>query len=255
MKNVAASVALLVGGKAFMLCSGCTGADTWENPEPDGGEFESPIQKWADFAGYTCYVYIPAKVRQQGGANSPLLVTLSNDDETCLSSVQRWKDAADSYGIALLAVNWTQEPMSQEEQDRLADDLFAIIDEYGSEYEYDGSRCHVSSRGASTPIVFRACFERNSGKWASALFLGGHPGVNCADYKEGDPPPFEMVEGVPALYYVIGLDDPDYNEALACHDMLSFLNVDTQLEEVEGTSDTAVLTFSTIWEWMNNHTA
>jgi hypothetical protein len=252
MKNVAASVALLVGGKAFLLCSGCTGADSWE-PDDAGPNNEEPIQKWAEFAGYTCYVYISRNAQVNGLSRSPLLVALSDEGETCLSSVQRWTGAADHYGFSILAVNWTAEPMNQTQKNQLADDLSAIVDDYGSTYAFDHDACHLCSRGASTPMVFRAGFTQNPGKWGAAVLLGGLPGVSCADYGQGQPPPFELVSPAPALYYVIGTQDPEYDDALVCVDMLSFYEVQNQVEQVTGQSDTAVLHFSTIWEWIDQH--
>ena len=59
VKAVSASVVALVTGKAMMLCSGCTGADSsWGRPDAPG----TAEQKWISLAGHTCYVYVPAAV-------------------------------------------------------------------------------------------------------------------------------------------------------------------------------------------------
>lgn len=253
MKNVAASVAVLVGGKAFLLCSGCTGADSWE-PTPDAGQKE-PIQRWAELAGYTCYVYIPVDVQTPTLHAAPLLVALSDEGETCLSTVQRWSPVADANGFSILAVNWTESQMSQAERDQLADDLSEVVVAYGAEYPVDWSRCHLASRGESSPIVFRAAMEQDPGTWASVAFLGGMIDVQCSDYGQGQPPPFDLVEPHPAVYYVVGKEDTEYAEVTTCCDMLDFYGVTVQLEEVEGTTDLAVLQFSSIWEWMSTHTS
>ena len=272
MKNVAASVAVLVGGKAFLLCSGCTGADTWE-PHYDAGsdagsDDESratrgafgPTQKWAVLSGYTCYLYQPESALEKGLANTPLLVALSDEDETCLSSVQRWTGAAKHYGFSILAVNWTEAPLSQAQRQELSDALPRIVDEYEEEYAYDRRRCHLCSHGASTDMVARAGFDGAPHRWASLIFLGGVPQKSCGALVEGggshtQPPPPPAAGGLhlPALYYVIGRDDPQNAAAMDCAQELRSMDIDIKVHQVEGRSDTAVLRFSTLWEWASRH--
>jgi hypothetical protein len=64
IRNVAASVVALVAGDAFLLCSGCTGADTWsydQGPHPDRSPDRIPasVNKMVTLAGHVCYLYVP----------------------------------------------------------------------------------------------------------------------------------------------------------------------------------------------------
>jgi hypothetical protein len=68
VKTVSASIVAMVTGKAIMLCSGCTGMDTWRRDaatplgSDTGNADAGPVQQWMDLNGYTCYLYLPTAV-------------------------------------------------------------------------------------------------------------------------------------------------------------------------------------------------
>jgi len=259
VKNAAASVVAMIAGKAFLLCSGCTGADTW-GPMDDytragnedtrrPREIPDPVQKMATLASHICYLYVPGKVLSRRGQPAPVLLALHDEGEMCISNVQRWSAAADNYGFSIVSVNWTEEPKSAEDLEQLAVDLKEILLQFGMEYPRDQARCYLASRGASTPIAFKAAFENHSGLWAAATFLGGVPMEGCI-YGLDVEVPFPLVEQPPALYYVVGQADPDFNQQNLCLEMFSFYDIDLKVEWLTGTTDQAQLHFSTIWDWM-----
>ena len=93
LRNVAASIVALIAGKAYLLCSGCTGVDTFV---PQDGQLRQPldtapprpdpIQEFATLAGHVCYIYVPGTVQiaEQG---KPLLVALHDETEACVANV------------------------------------------------------------------------------------------------------------------------------------------------------------------------
>ncbi len=244
IKAVSASIVAMVTGKAVMLCSGCTGADTWVDDK-------DPLQKWMDLGGHTCYVYLPKTVVAYPQSAAPVLVTLHGQGETCLSNVQRWYNTADMYGFSLISVNWTEEAITPEDKDKLIADLPQILDNFNNQYAIDRSNLYLSSRGESTPMIWEAGFLRDNQLWSGVVFLGGVPG---GDWENNSA---QLIEGIktdpPALYYVIGKEDPEYSQAVAFCEAADQAGVDLHKDEVEGSTSRAVLSFSEIWTWIERH--
>ncbi len=244
IKAVSASIVAMVTGKAVMLCSGCTGADSWV---PDGGG--EPEQKWMELAGHTCYVYLPATVVDYPGEPAPVMVALHGEAETCLSSVQRWNVAADSFGFSLIAVNWTEDAPTPQAKEELVADLDDIVAAFGDTYAVGG--VFLSSRGASTPMAFSAGYLVQDHRWGAVAFLGGAPEgdwVNDADtLLQG------LNESPPALYYVMGEQDADFGQATAFTGALSGKGVTVHKDQRAGSTADAVLNFSDIFQWLKDN--
>jgi hypothetical protein len=241
VEAVSASVVALVTGKAMLLCSGCTGADTsWG--VPDGN---APVQQWMNLAGHVCYVYVPAAVAA-AHTPAPLLVALHGADETCLASVQRWRTAADSFGFDLLAVNWTEDAPTPETWDALVADLPAIASAFATTYPIEGELRYLSSRGASTALAWRAGYLAAGGFQAAAL-LGGVPD---GDWVGDASPLVAAMVATPALYYVLGAADPDHAAGSAFYTAVTGAGVVGHLDALAGSTADAVLDFSAIWQWL-----
>ncbi|MBI5532303.1 MAG: hypothetical protein HY898_06295 [Deltaproteobacteria bacterium] len=247
VKPVAASIVALITGSAFLLCSGCTGADSWD---PDGGEAGTD-QMWMQIAGHTCYVYLCAASQQDPTKPVPVLLALHDLGETCLSNVQRWRAAADKYGFNIVSVNWTEEPATQQAKDKLAADLGSILDEFGKTYAITPGYRHLSGRGAATPILWKGAFEGAAHAWRSVVFLGGVPDGDWVGAPETALA--KLSSGPPALYYVMGTSDAQLDSAKALTQALSTKGATTKLAEVSGSTAEAVLDFSAIWIWLFSH--
>jgi hypothetical protein len=92
VKAVSASIVAMVTGKAFLLCSGCTGVDAWNRDAAslaDGRGSDAPDQRWTTLNGYTVYLYLPRVVADDPTHGHPVMIALHGEDETCLASVQR----------------------------------------------------------------------------------------------------------------------------------------------------------------------
>lgn len=249
VKAVSASIVALVTGKAMLLCSGCTGADAWDGPDgPGDGD-----QKWMNLAGHTCYVYIPASVASTASP-APVLVALHGEGENCLSSVQRWYATADSRRFNLLAINWTDEAATPTTWDALVADLPQIVEAFAGYYPISTGRRYLTSRGASAEIAWRAGYLSQStsayASFAAAVLLGGVPD---GDWVRGADDLLAAVVREPALYYVVGTDDEDYRSGTDFFDAIVAHRINAEKQEVIGTTDTAVLDFSTIWQWVTQY--
>jgi hypothetical protein len=247
VKPVAASIVALVTGRAMLLCSGCTGADSFD---PDAGDAESN-QLWMQLRGHTCFVYLCPASLQDRSKPVPVLLALHDLGETCLANVLRWRAAADKYNFNIISVNWTDEPASQQARDQLAADLTPIVDEFSGTYPVIPGYRHLASRGASTPILWKAGFERTANAWRSVAFLGGVPEGDWVGAP--DAAIQKVVNPSPALYYVIGSSDGELPAAKALLAALSAKGTTTQLHEAPGSTDTAVLDLSAIWVWLFSH--
>lgn len=260
IKNVAASVAAMVTGEAFLLCSGCTGADTWTKydqgpPKPDkGAPLPNPVQKIATLGGHLCYIYVPGRVLAKPQTPAPLLVALHDATEVCMANITRWGAAADARGFSIVSVNWTEEPKQQKDLDKLSSDLSEITNAFAQLYPVDPKRRCLSSRGASTPIVYKGGFLEDSGFWAAAVFLGGVPMTKC-EYGLNKLPPAGLVAKPPALRYVMGKADADYYPMNECLNMFNFYKLECSGQWEEGSLKSAVLSFTAIWDWMSKYTA
>jgi len=171
VKSVAASVAALVAGEAYLLCSGCTGADSWvrdSGPAPDKGK--APVQLVSTLAGHVCYLYVPGKVLDDMSSPHPLLVALHDESETALANSKRWSGVADQHGVSMLSVNWTEEPKTAADLDKLARDLSAVVNAFAKTYPVDADRRYIVSRGKATSIVYQGAFLNDSEFWAAAAF-------------------------------------------------------------------------------------
>lgn len=258
VRTMAASVVAMVAGNAFLLCSGCTGADSWE---PDGGWPRQDIppklpdarQQMATLGNHICHTYVPGKVLAAPDTPAPLLVALHDDGEMCISNVQRWRAAADNYGFSILSVNWTEEPTDLDDLDKLATDLNAVAHDFAQLYPVDPAKRYLASRGASSPVIFKAGIQLE-GPWAAVVLLGGVPMETCTYGLEVERP-FALVDTPPPLYYVVGQQDENFAAMNACAEMLSFYGLELKMEWLAGTTDTAQLSFSGIWEWMAGYRA
>ena len=255
VKAVSASVVAMVGGKAIMLCSGCTGMDSWRrdasSPSLDAGDPDAPVQQWIELAGYTCYLYLPRRLANNPTYQHSVMIALHGEDETCLASVQRWATAADTHGFAIIAVSWTDVAATPASKSQLARDLSGILQAYGTRWTYPSSSSVVlSSRGASTAIAFQAaCMEPSNAVWTGAAFLGGVP--------EGDwlGDPTTAMASVQAklpdfLYYLRGDADPEYAQATACVTALRNRGVSIDAPAIPGSLSDAVLDFSAICTYL-----
>jgi hypothetical protein len=249
VKPVAASIVAMITGSAFLLCSGCTGADSWQ--DPDASAEGGANQLWMNLAGHTCYVYLCPKSVQSHSWAAPVIVALHDQGETCLSNVLRWRTAADSYNFNVVSVNWTEEPADQASLDKLATDLRAIATEFAQTYAAATGQQHLCSRGASTPIVWKAGFEHDPNAWGSAVFLGGMPAGDWTGAP--DTALLNLVSPPPSLYHVIGTTDPELAAAQAMAAALTAKGATVKLQQVDGSTATAVLDFSSIWGWMTSH--
>jgi len=242
IKAVSASVVAMVTGNAFLLCSGCTGADTFEQ---DAG----PEQRWMTLAGYTCYVCIPSSAAEAGAPSLPVLVALHGEGETCLSSAQRWQAAGEQFGFCLVAINWTQDARLPEERDELISKLDTLLSELASEVDIDKSSVYLTSRGAAADMLLQAGFLGKSPvPFKSVNMLGGVPDGDWTT--DAEALLSGMVASPPSLYCVLGKQDADYAQGKAFVDALAARGVSVQRDEVEGSTDTAILSFANIWSWM-----
>jgi len=250
VKVVSASIVALVTGKAMLLCSGCTGAEASWRPDSDG-EAE---QKWMNLAGHTCYVYVPAEVAA-AGASAPVVVALHGEGETCLSSVQRWHAAADANGFNLLAINWTEEAATPETWDALVADLPAVVSAFAGYYQVASGARYLTSRGASTALAWRAAYLDSAAAthsiFAATVLLGGVP---PGDWPNDSAALVAPMVGTSALYYVIGTTDTEYAAGTAFYDAVVGTGVLGQKREVTGSTDSAVLDFTQIWQWVSQYT-
>ena len=255
VKSVAASVLALVGSDAFLLCSGCTGADTWDYDAIDHSSNNNnnnqlpEVDEWATLGGHQCYLYIPSSVVSNPEQNAPLLLALHDQGENCLSNVQRWRSTADAKGFSLVSINWNEEPPTETQLEQLINHMPEIIDDFSLLYSVDLSSLFLCSRGASTPLVWRAGFENNSGFFAGAIFLGGIPdgawGINSEESIAN------LVADPPALYHVTGEQDDEYSQMMFFSNVASARGVKMYGKYVEGTSREATLHFGEIWDWIS----
>jgi hypothetical protein len=256
VKAVSASIVAMVGGKAIMLCSGCTGMDTWRRDAAgglDGAERDAPVQQWIQLNGYTCYLYLSRQLADQAayGGEHPVMIALHGEDETCLASIRRWGTAADTNGFAIVAVSWTEVATTAATKSQLARDLGGILQAYRTRFLNPPTRAAVlSSRGASTTIAFQAaCLEPNNTVWTGAAFLGGVP--------DGDwiSDPTTAMASLQAkvpdfLYYLRGDADAEYAQAGACITALRSRNVNLYTPTASGLLANAVLDFSEICTYL-----
>lgn len=252
VKAVSASIVAMVGGKAIMLCSGCTGMDTWRRDAAasqglDGGDRDAPVQQWLELDGYTCYLYLPRRLAELPTYDHPVMIALHGEDETCLASVRRWGAAADGHGFAIIAVSWTDVPATAASKSKLASDLAGILRTYRARFTFHlTSTAVLSSRGASTAIAFQAaCVEPSNAVWTGAAFLGGVPDGDWV----GDPATAmaSLRATVPqTLYFVTGDADPEYQQASACAAALGSRQLNVFAQTIQGTLSTAVLDFTDI---------
>jgi hypothetical protein len=252
VKAVSASIVGMVTGKAIMLCSGCTGMDTWRRDAaiPSGSDSGSadagPAQYWMDLNGYTCYLYLPAAVAANPTLQHDVMVALHGEDETCLASVQRWSTAAERYQFGIVAVNWTDLAVTAAAKSQLARDLSGILQAYGMKWRTTGFSCNLTSRGGATPIAFQAAYvEPSNGVWSNAGFLGGVPDGDWV----GDPDTAAAtIQGRgPGLYYLLGDADPEFTQGKACAAALRKHGISVYSPKVSGALSDAVLDFSEIY--------
>ena len=253
VKAVSASIVAMVTGKAIMLCSGCTGIDTWRrdasSPVLDASDPDAPVQQWMDLNGYTCYLYIPAAVAADPTVGHGVMVALHGEDETCLASVQRWSAAAERFSFGIVAVNWTDVAVTEATKSQLARDLSGILQAYSQKWSTTERPCTLTSRGGSTPIVFQAGYvDPSSTTWTGIIFLGGVPDGDWVN------DPVTASAGVrtngPKLYYVLGDADAEYQQGKACVLALSQLGTPTLSPTVAGSLSSAVLDFiQTYWNF------
>ena len=256
VKTMAASVAALVAGEAFLLCSGCTGADSWERdmgPGPDQGK--KAVDLVSTLAGHVCYLHVPGKVLNDMGNPHPVMVALHDESETALANSKRWAGVSDAHGVSIISVNWTEEPKTAADLDKLAQDLSDVVAAFGKSYPADADQRYIVSRGKATPIVYKAAFFEDSGFWAAAAFLGGVPSGTC-EHGASKPAPAGLVAAPPALYYLAGKKDADFAKAEACAEMFEFYKkMPVHAEILDGATDSAVLKFDDIWQWMQQYRA
>jgi hypothetical protein len=251
VKSVSASIVAMVTGKAVMLCSGCTGMDTWRRDAAprgvdSGGPEVAATQRWEELNGYTTYVYIPPQIASRAHQGYSVMVALHGEDETCLASVQRWGTAAEYYDFVILAVSWTEIAATPATKSKLAIDLAGIAQAWSAKWPTAASKYLLSSRGASTPIAFQAAgVEPTSNLWASAVFLGGVPDGDWVNDPAGALALLQTK--VPRTAYVLGDADPDYAQASACRDALIRHGMVTYFPTAAGSLKDAVLDFSNIY--------
>ncbi len=252
VKSVSASVVAMVTGKAFLLCSGCTGLDAYRRDAAidgagDGGAVDvGADQQWTALNGYTCYLYIPRLIADHRYASYGVMVALHGEDETCLASIQRWGTAADHHGFAIVAVSWTELAPTDETKRKLARDLGGIVQAFSARFA-GVSQAKLSSRGASTPMAFRAAFvEPTNGTWQGAVFLGGVPDGDWVN----DPATAtaSMQPKRPYLTYVAGEADPEYARAVACTTALRDQGVHVHFPRIAGSLSAAALDFSALYQ-------
>lgn len=255
VKAVSASIVAMVTGKAIMLCSGCTGIDTWRRDaavsqgSDSGGADASAVQQWMDLNGYTTYVYIPPLIASGAIQAYSVMVALHGEDETCLASVQRWGTAADSNYFVILAVNWTDVATTTATKSQLARDLAGIALAWGTKWPTAPANYRLSSRGASTPMAFQAgCVEPTSGMWASAAFLGGLPDGDWVNDAAAALAP--MQTKVPRVGYLVGDADPEYAQASACVAALRAYGMSVYFPSISGSLKDAVLDFSNLYAYI-----
>ncbi len=240
IKAVSASVVAMVTGNAFLLCSGCTGADTFEGDT-------QPQQQWMTLAGYTCYVCTPSQSAESGPL--PVLIALHGEDETCLSSAQRWQAVGEQFGFCLVAINWTQDARLPDERVELVSKLGAILTDLADEVSIDKSALYMTSRGIAADMLLAAALLGKSNlSFRSVSMLGGVPTGDWTT--DADSLLSTLVSSPPSLYGVLGAQDADFDQAKAFLQALASRGVKTQSEELPGATDQAVLSFSTIWSWM-----
>jgi hypothetical protein len=255
VKAVSASIVAMVTGKAVMLCSGCTGIDTWRrdaaSPRLDASDPDAPVQQWIELNGYTCYLYLPRRLADLPNYEHSVMIALHGEDETCLASVQRWGTAADAHGFAIIAVSWTDVAATPASKSQLARDLSGIWQAYSTRWTYrSSSAATLASRGASTAIVFQAaCLEPSNAVWTSAAFLGGVPDGDWVN----DPTTAlaSLQAQVPDfLYYPRGDADLEYAQATACVAALRNRGVSLDSPAILGSLSGAVLDFSSICTYL-----
>ena len=239
MKAVSASVVTMVTGNAFVLCSGCTGIDTFEEPE-------EPEQRWMTLAGYTCYVCVPSRDADSG--SMPVMIALHGEGETCLSSAQRWENTGKAAGFVLVAINWTAEARLPEERSELIGKLQQMLSELSSELQLTVNDVYLSTRGVAASMVLQAAYLGDHAlQFRAVNMLGGVPDGDWA--QDAD----QLLTGIstpPKLYYVLGDQDADFEQGKAFADALEAHGVTVEREVVSGSTDTAVLSFTEMWDWM-----
>ncbi len=240
IKAVSASVVAMVTGSAFMLCSGCTGADTF-------AQTNDTEQRWMTLAGYTCYVCIPAHGEDQPPL--PVLLALHGEGETCLSSAQRWQAAGEQLGFCLVAINWTQDARLPDERAAMLAAFGDMLEELAVEVHVDTSSAFLSTRGLAADMLLQAAFLGKSPlPFRSVNMLGGAPEGDWS--QQADQLLADMVASPPSLYCVLGQQDPDYARGKAFTEALGARGVGVERHEVPGATDGAVLSFAEIWNWM-----
>lgn len=241
MKAVSASVVAMVTGNAFMLCSGCTGADTFE-------QTSAPEQRWMTLAGYTCYVCIPSRSLERDSGPMPVLFALHSVGETCLSSAQRWQSAGEAFGFCLVAINWTQDARLPEEQLELVERLNDVLTELSSEVHVDTTAVYMSTRGDAADMLLQAAYlGRSTISFRAVNMLGGVPE---GDWEKDAATLLDGADTSTRLYYVLGELDADHEQAVAFADALEARGVTVEREVISDGTSSAVLSFSNIWSWM-----
>jgi hypothetical protein len=249
VKAVSASIVAMVTGKAFLLCSGCTGIDTWRQDAAttgrDAGSTDGPDQKWTMLAGYTVYLYQPRAVADHPDEGHGVLIALHGEDETCLASVQRWRTAAEYYGFSVVAVSWTEGVVTAATKAQLARDLPAILAAYRSQWSTLGHACSLSSRGGATPIAFAAVYLTTDTPWQGVSFLGGVPDGDWVT--DGATLAAAVPAGAPYLCYLKGDGDPEYAQATACLTALRTRGLSVYSPTLSGSLASATLDFSALY--------
>lgn len=252
-KSVAASVMAMVCGGQVLAEIGCMAVDggigpedVWDDDSADDFAAVQARQDWASLAGRSCYIYVPAALVGRAGRAAPLLVTLHGAGEDCLTSVQRWSDAADIHRLHLVSVNWDPD---RDEPGELAAQLAPIAEAYCELHDVRPRTRVLAGNGAASPVVFRAAGESDP-PWDGAILIGGLPAAGS----DGD-----IAAGLShvgpdlrtRVYHVIGEDDPDAPAARALADELATLGVPSHLEVLPGKAEQAMLSFPDIWRWLD----
>lgn len=243
MKAVSASIVAMVTGQAFLLCSGCTGADTFE---PD----TEPEQRWMELAGYTCYVCIPTGIPEADAGTVPVVLALHGEGETCLSSAQRWQAVGEQAGFCLVAINWTEDARLPEQRKALVSHLQQIVEQLGEQLRISTGDVYLTARGMAADLLVDAVYLGGSSLSCKAVnLLGGAPKGDWIGQADTLLAPLGATP--PKLCYVLGKVDDDYAQGKAFAEALVARGVTVHRQELEEATDSAKLSFADIWSWMS----
>jgi hypothetical protein len=255
VKTVSASIVAMVTGKAIMLCSGCTGMDTWRRDaatsqgSDTGGSDLGADQQWVELNGYTCYLYLPRTVADNPTYGHDVMIALHGEDETCLASVQRWGAAAEKFSFGIVAVNWTDVAVTIAAKNQLARALSGILLAYSKQWNTTNRSQTLTSRDGSTPIAFQAAYvEPGNAIWSRVSFLGGVPDGDWVN--DAATASAAMQSNGPRVYYLLGDADPEYTQATACVAALRSRGISVYSPKVSGSLSNAVLDFSEIYSYL-----